>query len=52
MQKEEGLDKKTETHAICLVCHEDMGLYRPYYAEEHLKKYPTHLGSYFIDIEA
>jgi hypothetical protein len=30
-------------HIICKVCGEDIGEDRMYWAEEHLKKYPSHL---------
>jgi hypothetical protein len=28
--------------AFCLDCGECLGIYKPYYAEKHLKKYPLH----------
>ncbi|MFL6319405.1 MAG: hypothetical protein ACJ71K_18740 [Nitrososphaeraceae archaeon] len=32
----------TKIEVICNVCGENLGLNRPFYAVEHLKKYPTH----------
>jgi hypothetical protein len=29
-------------YVICDVCKENLGDYRPFFAQEHLKKYPTH----------
>jgi hypothetical protein len=45
MQNKEQLVKnKSIYHTICNVCGEDLGEERMYWAEEHLKKYPTHLS--------
>jgi len=32
------------THMICDVCGEDLGRPKIYFADEHLKSYPTHLS--------
>ena len=34
---------RPDYHTICDICGEDLGEERMYWAEEHLKKYPTHL---------
>jgi hypothetical protein len=42
MQSKEQLTKSSY-HIFCDVCGEDLGVERMYWAQEHLKKYPTHL---------
>jgi hypothetical protein len=34
--------EKFTYHMLCDVCGEDLGPQKMYWAEEHLKKYPTH----------
>ena len=31
-------------YVICVTCGENLGEHRPFFAEEHLKKYPSHSG--------
>ena len=31
-----------EHYVVCGVCGENLGVHRPYFAQEHLRKYPDH----------
>ena len=31
-----------DTNMICNICGEDLGKYRPFILDDHLRKYPTH----------
>jgi hypothetical protein len=35
--------EKNEDYVVCDVCGENLGEHRPYFAQEHLRKYPDHM---------
>lgn len=37
-------------YVICNMCGENLGKYREYYAEEHMKKYPDHKSHMIINV--
>ena len=39
------------TNMICNICGEDLGKYKPFICDEHLRKYPTHKSYRHSDVE-
>jgi hypothetical protein len=37
-----GEEIDSANYVICGVCGENLGIHRPYFAQEHLRKYPDH----------
>jgi hypothetical protein len=35
-------EKDPEHYVVCGVCGENLGVHRPYFAQEHLKQHPDH----------